>query len=140
MKFADLSLDASVGLDPFQVAGHTGEGSGVALLATGSGSKGGKTDLDLAGSQDKGATGVTVAGGLAVGGGNTDVAGGHNRRAVGGGAHSVGDDVQINVLEVGGDGADGVAGASPSGGNSGFTGIGRVRAGDAGQSGGLDPG
>lgn len=73
-----MYLDASVGLDPVQVAGGAGEGSWVTLLATGGSTEGGKTDLDLGAGKDQWAARVTVAGGLAVGGGNADVGGGHN--------------------------------------------------------------
>lgn len=47
-----LVVDASVFLDPFQVAGHTGEGSWVVLLTAGRGAEGSQTDLDLIGSED----------------------------------------------------------------------------------------
>jgi len=139
MIVPNRTLQVSVRLDPVQVAGHTGEGSGVALLAAGSGSEGGQTDLDLAGLEDQRAARVTAAGGLAAGGGDADVGGGHDRAAVGVGAHGVGDDGQPGPLQVVGHGAGRVADEAPSGGDGGITGIGGVGGSDGWQRDGSDP-
>lgn len=44
-------VNASFLLDPVHVAGDTGEGSWKLPLATGSGTEGGQTDLDLVGGE-----------------------------------------------------------------------------------------
>lgn len=115
-------------LDPFAVAGHTGEHSRVLLLATGRRSERGQTNLDLVGGQHQWATGVAVAGGYSRGGRDADV------RVADGGvvsllARGVGDDLHVGVLQAGSHAGGGIGGAAPAGGDHLITIVGGIASG-----------
>jgi hypothetical protein len=95
--------DSSVGLEPVQISGDSGEDLGCAGLAACRCAEG--DDADLSGKavglgDDQGAAGVAVAGGVgtAVGVNAQHVGGNAGSEVVG--ALRVGNDVQVSELEV----------------------------------------